>query len=128
MGLHIELESNRLLHVTIFGDFNFELSRDVLLRVKAHCRNGVTDVLIMLNGVTRISSAAIGTLALLAEIVGSRVSIRSERCAEQVYVLFSPDFLGRYFPNNNCHEKKQNLIPLSVLKDRQAYGAQAKTT
>jgi anti-anti-sigma regulatory factor len=111
MGLHIELESNRRLHVSVFGDFDFELSRDVLLQVKAHCRNGVTDVLIVLKGVTRISSAAIGTLALLAEMAGSRVSLRSECCTEQVYALFAPDLLGRYFPNDNYdgHEKKQHL-------------------
>lgn len=110
MGLHIEQENDRRLRVTVFGDFDFELSRDVLLKVKAHCRDGVTDVRILLKGVTRISSAAIGTLALLADIAGSRVSIRNEQCAEQVHALFASDLLDRYFPGR-CQEKSVTKSP-----------------
>ena len=99
MGLQIVLGSDRCLHVTVFGDFDFELSRNVLLGVKTHWRAGVSEISIVLKGVTRVSSAAIGTLALLAEMEGSQVSILNEHCAAEVHALFASDLLSRYFPS-----------------------------
>ena len=109
MGLQIVLGSDRCLRVTVFGDFDFELSRNVLLGVKTHWRAGVTDVLIVLKGVTRISSAAIGTLALLADMAGSRVAVQNEHCAVEVHALFASDLLSRYFSCSHRQENRQNV-------------------
>ena len=109
MGLQIVLGSDRCLHVTVFGDFDFELSRTMLIGVKRHWRAGVTDVLIVLKGVTRISSAAIGTLALLADMAGSRVAVQNEDCAAEVHALFASDLLSRHISCSHRQENQQNV-------------------
>ncbi len=121
MGLHMELGVDRPLHVTVSGNFDFDLSRDVLLGVKAQWRAGVTDILIVLRGVTRTTSCSIDTLALLAEMAGENLAIQTVHCDEKVHALFSSGLLDRYFPSAplaGCHNcptlrKAPTLCPIA---------------
>ena len=123
MGFQIALDSHQRLHVSIWGDFDFDLSRDVLIGVKAHWRAGVKDVLIMLKGVTRTNSCAIGTLALLSEMDGCQVVIKTEHCAKEVQHLFASGLLDRYFPSGalaGCSRCLAGLVPACASEvDRQ---------
>lgn len=89
---------NGTLRVTVTGDFGFEAARELLLVCKARCQEGATAIDVDLNGVTGLSSSGVGTLVLLAELVGDeRFKLNLTHCASDVRELFSSGLLDRYF-------------------------------
>lgn len=86
------------LRVTVAGEFGFETARELLLVCKARWQEGAKAIAVDLNGVTSLSSSGVGTLILLAELVGDeRFKVRLDNCAEEVRQLFSSGILDKYF-------------------------------
>ena len=86
------------LLATVTGEFGFETARELLLVCKARWQEGAKTIAVDMSGVTGLSSSGVGTLILLAELVGDdRFKLRLERCAEDVRQLFTSGLLDKYF-------------------------------
>ena len=86
------------LRVCVTGEFGFETARELLFVCKARCQQGAKSITIDMNGVTGLSSSGVGTLILLAELVGDgRFKLHLEHCAAPVRQLFSSGILDKYF-------------------------------
>lgn len=86
------------LQVTVKGEFGFETARELLLVCKARWQEGAKSICVDMGGVTGLSSSGVGTLILLAELVGDgRFNLQLGGCSEDVRQLFNSGLLNRYF-------------------------------
>jgi hypothetical protein len=87
MSLIINLDAASRLCVSVEGDFNCQVARDLLQRIKAHWRTRATPVLADLSAVTQFTPCAISLLVFLLEMREGDFEL--ERCSadlEQRYV------------------------------------------
>jgi hypothetical protein len=86
MGLHIELGEDHHLRFSVSGDFNCEVSRAILQRVRTHWRTRSTPVHADLGGVTQASPCAATLLVLLVEMLVGNFLL--ERCSADLEALY----------------------------------------
>lgn len=101
MPVHIKSTpdgENGELVVGVSGELGFEAARELLLLCRSRWETGVRSIRVDMEGVTSIGSSAIGTLVLLAELVGDgRLQVHMNGCSDGVHNLFASGLLDKYF-------------------------------
>lgn len=109
-------ETGETLRVTVSGVFDFDTSREMLLKCKTHGQqHKINKIDVKLDQITSCNSCAIGALILLADKAPNGFSIHLDKCSEEVHQLFDSGFLDRYFsiqhtarpelPCTTCYEQ-----------------------
>lgn len=95
----ITLEATtEFLQVNVSGSFDFEMSRQMLLKCKTYAQQHKIDKInVRLKQITSCNSCAIGALILLAEKAPGGFDIHLEQCSEEVHQLFESGFLDHFF-------------------------------
>lgn len=101
MPVHIKSVSDSEdgeLVVGVSGELGFEPARELLLLCRDRWEKGARSIRVDMEGVTGIGSSAIGTLVLLAELVGDgRFHVCLNGCSDGVRNLFASGLLDKYF-------------------------------
>lgn len=93
-----EKQPDGSVRVVVRGEFGFETARELLLVGKARWQQGATSIVVDMSGVSGLSSSGVGTLVILAELVGDgNFKLYLEGCSEDVRQLFSSGILDKYF-------------------------------
>jgi len=86
-------------HVTVnvYGLFNFESARPIMLDCKSHINKSISRITVSLDGVTYIDSCGIGVISVLQDMVGvERFSLNLGNCAPMVRHLFESNVLANF--------------------------------
>lgn len=91
-------EAGEMLRLTVSGVFDFDTSREMLLKCKAYTQqHKINKIDIRLEKITSCNSCAIGALILLADHAPGGFNIHLTECSEDVHQLFDSGFLDRFF-------------------------------
>lgn len=89
--------SGEALQVNVTGIFDFDASREMLLKCKTHSQqHSISKIDVRLEQITSCNSCAIGALTLLADKAIGGFNIQLNQCSEEVHELFDSGFLDRY--------------------------------
>lgn len=104
-------ESNGSLQVNVSGIFDFDTSREMLLKYKAYAQHHkISKIDVRLEQITSCNSSAIGALTLLADKAPVKFNVHLNRCSEEVHQLFDSGFIERIFHIH--HTSSQQLDAL----------------
>jgi hypothetical protein len=108
MSLHIALCDDRHLRFSVSGNFDCDVSREILKGVKAHWRARVAPVHADLSGVTEFSQCAVSLLILLVEMLNGDFHL--DRCSAALEAAYV-DALMKEGPSLRNFEKGCNCLP-----------------
>lgn len=103
-------ETAELLQVTVSGNFDFEKSREMLLKCKTYAQqHKIEKIDVRLKQITSCNSCAIGALILVADKAPGGFGIHLEQCSEEVHQLFDSGFLDHFFKNQHAFSGHKEL-------------------
>ena len=95
-------QSAELLHITVSGNCDFALARELLATCKSQMLEGnIKQIEILLEEVTSCNTCTIGAMLLLSELVQGKFQLSVNNSSPDVHHLFESGLLTRHFGSHH---------------------------